>query len=597
MIPGRSSREPVSGTRDDFVAQATLLVIQGVDQGSRFELGPDPATGVPGPPAVSVGRGVRNEIRVLDTEVSRQHALIRNENGRWMLSDRNSANGTFVNGQQTRLCELKHGDQIQVGRTVFLFTTTDEPRAAEPASNRVSFLAPDHPDDRSHIIAAVDGMSAQTLLDRTAPAERSDVAQSLASLQTLYRISEEAASPYASLDDLMRRILDLSIEAIAADRGCLLLKDPNGHLVPWAFGARGGRGSDDRMPVSRSIVDYVMQNGTGVRTSDARTDQRFEPGQSIVQAGIREAICVPLQGRVDLLGVLYLDTTTPSEKVLLDPSAPHRFTDAHLRLLLAIGRQSALAVESSRYQQALVKAERLAAMGQTIAVLSHHIKNILQGVRGGSYLIDMGLRDHKEDLLRKGWAIVEKNQNKIYHLVMDMLTFSKERKPVMQAADLNATVADVCELMQSRAEECGVILTADLSQVLPPAMFDAENIHRAVLNIVTNAIDAVEGMPEGQVLVRTGQMQGTDHVYVAVSDNGPGIAPEQLPRLFNIFESTKGARGTGLGLAVSQKILREHGGEITVESRPGSGSRFVLSWPRLDEDHRSLDGQTRVGDT
>lgn len=587
----------MSGTRDDFVAQATLLVIQGVDQGSRFELGPDPATGLPGPPAVSVGRGVRNEIRVLDTEVSRQHAVIRNENGRWMLSDRNSANGTFVNGQQTRARELNHGDQIQVGRTVFLFTTTDEPRAAEPASNRVSFLAPDHPDDRSHIITSVDGLSAQTLLDRTAATERSDVAQSLASLQTLYRISEEAASPYTSLDELMRRILDLSIEAVAADRGCLLLRDAHGHLVPRAFGVRGGKSSDDRMPVSRSIVDYVLQNGTGVRTSDARTDRRFEPGQSIVQAGIREAICVPLQGRVDLLGVLYLDTTTPSEKVLLEPDAPHRFTDAHLRLLLAIGRQSALAVDSSRYQQALVKAERLAAMGQTIAVLSHHIKNILQGVRGGSYLIDMGLRDHKEDLLRKGWAIVEKNQNKIYHLVMDMLTFSKERKPVMQSADLNATVADVCELMQSRAEECGVTLTSDLSQVLAPAMFDSENIHRAVLNIVTNAIDAVEGIPEGQVLVRTGQIHGTDHVYVAVSDNGPGIAPEQLPRLFNIFESTKGARGTGLGLAVSQKILREHGGEISVESRPGAGSRFILSWPRLDEDHRSLESQTRAGDS
>lgn len=574
------------------MAQATLLVIQGVDQGSRFDLGPDPATGIPGPPAVSVGRGVRNEIRVLDTEVSRQHALIRSENGRWILSDRNSANGTFVNGQQTRQHELRSGDQVQVGRTVFLFTATDEPQRIEPASDRVAILGPDHPDDRSHIVTQVDSQAARNLLNRTAPNERSDVAQSLTSLQTLYRISEEAASPYASLDQLLLRILDLSIEAVAADRGCILLREANGQLVPHVFGVRGGDHSDDRMPVSRSIVDYVLQNGTGVRTSDARTDRRFEPGQSIVQAGIREAICVPLQGRIDLLGVLYLDTTTPSEKVLSDPDAPHRFTDAHLRLLLAIGRHAALAVESSRYQQALVKAERLAAMGQTIAVLSHHIKNILQGVRGGSYLIDMGLRDHKEDLMRKGWSIVEKNQNKIYHLVMDMLTFSKERKPVMQAGELNATVADVCELMQSRAEECQVTLTAELSPALQPSMFDAENIHRAVLNIVTNAIDAVEGMPDGKVLVKTGLIGGSDHVYVAVSDNGPGIAPEQLPRLFNVFESTKGARGTGLGLAVSQKILREHGGEISVESRPGAGSRFVLSWPRLDEDHRSLESQT-----
>src|SRR6476660_129319 len=108
-------------------------------------------------------------------------------------------------------------------------------------------------------------------------------------------------------------------------------------------------------------------------------------------------------------------------------------------MLIAIGRQAALAVENYRYQQAIVKAERLAAMGQTIATLSHHIKNILQGVRGGSYLIDMGLKDHNEELVRKGWGIVEKNQNKIYHMVMDMLTFSKERQPALQRANVNET--------------------------------------------------------------------------------------------------------------------------------------------------------------
>ncbi len=81
-------------------------------------------------------------------------------------------------------------------------------------------------------------------------------------------------------------------------------------------------------------------------------------------------------------------------------------------------------------------------------------------------------------------------------------------------------------------------------------------------------------------------------VFVAVTDNGPGIPEDQLARIFNIFESTKGARGTGLGLAVSQKILREHGGDITVETKPGFGCRFVLNWPRIDEEHRLADQPT-----
>jgi len=126
-----------------------------------------------------------------------------------------------------------------------------------------------------------------------------------------------------------------------------------------------------------------------------------------------------------------------------------------------------------------------------------------------------------------------------------------------------------------------------LNENLPTATFDVEGIHRAVLNVVTNAIDAVEGTATGHVIVETGHETANDVVFVSVTDNGTGIPEDQLGRIFNIFESTKGARGTGLGLAVSQKILREHGGDITVETKPGFGCRFVLSWPRIDEERRS----------
>ena len=106
--------------------------------------------------------------------------------------------------------------------------------------------------------------------------------------------------------------------------------------------------------------------------------------------------------------------------------------------MIAIAHQAALAVEDTRYYAAMVQAERLAAVGQTIATLSHHIKNILQGIRGGSYLIEMGLSAHDEAVVRKGWEMVERNQNKISALVMDMLTFTKEREPEPIAGDLNA---------------------------------------------------------------------------------------------------------------------------------------------------------------
>jgi two-component system, NtrC family, sensor kinase len=229
----------------------------------------------------------------------------------------------------------------------------------------------------------------------------------------------------------------------------------------------------------------------------------------------------------------------------------------------------------------MVQAERLAAIGQTIASLSHHVKNILQGIRGGSYLIEMGLSDHDEEVVRKGWHIVERNQRKISALVLDMLTFSKDREPEFAPADLNAVVAEVIELMQSRADELKAQLRFEPEAAIPRLTFDSEGIHRAVLNVVTNALDACDQHTDGLVVVRTEQLTAAGTVQVIVEDNGTGIDSESLKQLFNPFFSSKGSKGTGLGLAVSQKILKEHGGRIHVESREGEGSVFTLEFPAL----------------
>lgn len=555
--------------------KATLLVIQGADQGLRFELDGS---------EITFGRGALNPIRLRDDEVSRTHAHIRFEESAsgFVVSDRGSSNGTFVNGERIKSRTLKNGDQIAVGTTSFLFQES----AAAPrlrAADQLEVFVGDDLRERSSIISEVSQEVGQQLLrDATSIIRTSSTSQTLANLQVLYRITEEAVTPTLSLDQLLHRILELTIDVVGADRGCVLVNDPRTSLlVPKAFSHRRGFLPSTPMPVSRSIVDYVRKKGQGVRTSDAPHDQRFSQ-QSIMQAGIREAMCVPMQGRYELMGVLYLDTTTPGDQ-LQRGAEVFRFTEEKLHLLAAIGRQTALAVEDHRFQDAFLKAERLAAVGQTIAILSHHIKNILQGVRGGSYLIDMGLKQHDEDLIGRGWKIVEKNQERIYHLVMDMLTYSAERKPALQAANLNDVVRDVCELMGPRAAECQVELTHQLSDQIPESAFDPEGIHRAVLNIVTNAIEAVDGTAGGHVSVETRFDPQTDELAVLVRDNGSGIPAAQQAMLFNLFESTKGSRGTGLGLAVSQKILREHGGDIFVESREGEGATFRLVLARLDE--------------
>jgi signal transduction histidine kinase len=222
-------------------------------------------------------------------------------------------------------------------------------------------------------------------------------------------------------------------------------------------------------------------------------------------------------------------------------------------------------------------------MGQTIATLSHHIKNILQGIRGGSYLVDMGLENDDLAVVRKGWDIVNRNQNKISSLVMDMLSFSKEREPDLVPADLVAIVSDIVETVHQRADEQGTTLAWSPPD-LPRLLFDPEAMSRAILNVVTNALDAVEQREGGVVEIRVSSDPAAGVVRVAVADNGPGMPPESLAEIFNIFVSTKGARGTGLGLTVSRKILREHGGDIRVTTTPGAGSTFVMEFPLRVED-------------
>ncbi len=561
---------------------ASLFVIQGADQGKRFELKSKP---------MALGRDQSNPIRLHDTEVSRRHAEVRPVDDSFRIIDLGSANGTFVNGQPVDQAALRSGDRLQLGQTVMLFNDGGGDR---DLTARVDVLSLSSKDDRSAILKSIPAGEGSRVLQ--AP----DVAggwlkDRLLNLSVMYRATQ-AISHVMEIDALLPQILELVFESIAADRGAILLKDDAGRLAPKAVRWRGPAEPDERMTISRTIVDHVLEQGQGVITSDAPGDKRFGPAQSIVDFGIREAICVPIQGRHATLGVLYADLRAASSLRFDEfggEGLRSRFSQDHLMLMVAIGHQAGLAIENTVFYNDKIQAERLAAVGQTIATLSHHIKNILQGIRGGSYLIDMGLNEKDEAIVRRGWTIVEKNQTKIYNMVMDMLSFSKDREPALDQCDLNETIGDVVELMNSRAKELGVELVWQADAKIPQVFIDPDGIHRAALNIVTNAIDASEGIEKGRVTVTTGWDSEASVARITVTDNGVGIDEEDLPSLFQVFASTKGSRGTGLGLPVSQKIVREHGGRIVVQSQRGRGSSFIIELPmKRSESPRTSEGPT-----
>ena len=550
---------------------ASLFVIQGRDQGRRFDLEKE---------TVTLGRDNDNVIQLHDSEVSRHHAEVRRTDDGFVLVDLKSSNGTFHNTTQVEEQPLSSGDRVQIGRTLMIYTGGEESSSIGLA-NEVDIVGQASNVAGSRIVKSISHEEGSQLLSHVDASESPWLARARSNLQIMYRTAL-AVSHTLDIDQLLHRIIDLIFEWVEADRGCIMLVDlQTEELIPKVSRNPRQRPGQvkERLEISRTILDYVLDQREGVLTSDAKEDQRWDPAASIVKMGVREAICVPMQGRYGIVGVIYIDTYTAPGRIVQRSS--DKFSDEHLKLMIAIAHQAALAIEDTSYYSAMVQAERLAAMGQTIATLSHHIKNILQGIRGGSYLIEEGLKGEDNDIVRKGWSIVDKNQEKISNLVMDMLTFSKDRDPDLVPSDLNELVADVAELMSVRADAAQVKLELQPAASMAEFMFDPELLHRAILNVVTNAIDACEHSEAGQVTVSTGLSDDGETLRIIVADNGGGIEENDVKRIFSVFESRKGARGTGLGLPVSQKILREHGGDILVESTLGAGSRFILTLPAV----------------
>lgn len=553
---------------------SSLYVMRGRDQGRRFELDRS---------VISIGRESGNTIRLRDTEVSRRHGEVRQDDEGWVLVDLGSSNGTFIEQQKIDTHRLRSGDRIQIGKTWLLFTHAEEPLPG--IEHQIDIVNNDAWQDMSQIVAR----SERSVLLQGSEGLQNWDRSAMADLAIMLRAAQ-AVSHTLDLVQLCDRLLELIFEAVQADRGCIMLtNNETGQLEPQALRHRNAS-KQERLVISRSILDYVMTQGQGVLTRDARDDERWETGASILRQGIREAICVPMQGRYGIVGVIYVDTKVRATESI-EARQQRRFRDDQLNLMVAIGQQAALAVEDTSFYSAMVQSERLAAIGQTVAMLSHHIKNILQGLRGGGFLIEQGIKQKDEEAIEKGWKMVERNQERIQQMVLDMLTFSKERTPDLSLGQLNETVTDVVELMTRTASEQGIQLTTKLDPTLPPIKFDSEGIHRAILNLVTNAIDACAGRESSSISVSTHWDAAFSRVDVSVKDNGPGIASSDWERIFRPFESTKGNRGTGLGLPATRKIAREHGGDVEVTSELERGSTFVLWLPGPSDPNQSISNE------
>jgi signal transduction histidine kinase len=475
------------------------------------------------------------------------------------IEDLRSANGTYVNGRQISSSRLVSRDLIRVSDYAF--------EVHVPESNATELNGDGGEWDLSTHTVTPETVMAEAVegdVDGTLHVSTSRV---LGFFQQAGRILESAFE----LDDIVRGILDLVFRMIPAENGLVLLRDPDSaEMKVCAQRCLEGEGEGplDDTRLSTTIFDHAVEQGKAVLTTDAQADDRFGAAQSVIDQDIRGAICVPLKGRTEILGAIYVDSRLAS----------HRFSMSDLKLLTAVGAEMGVAVENARLCEANIRAERLAAVGQAIASLGHCIKNILNGMEGGSFILQKGVDSGKHSAIDQGWDILKRHSSRLKDLVLDMLAYARPREPIYAEIEGNAIPQEVVDLLREKAKASGVGLQFIPDQTLGLVLLDGKAIYRAVLNLISNAIEACP-TSAGRVEVRTRRLPEHEQFQIMVQDNGCGISAEDLSKLGRVFFSTKGAQGTGLGLSVTYKVIAEHGGTVDVRSVPEEGTTFTVTLP------------------
>jgi len=352
-------------------------------------------------------------------------------------------------------------------------------------------------------------------------------------------------------------VLDGAVRFSGAERGYLFLKEGKS-LVRW----RRETAAEDRAEVSLSVPEEVAATGRPVYRDVASGDPGQLTTDSIVRLRLQAILCLPLAIRQDVIGVVYLD----SKKRL-----PHHEPDLHL--LEALAGLAAVAIQNSRLVEERVQAERVLAIGQMARAIVHDLRSPLSSIRGLAELLRE--RAPEGDPSRPHLATIMAEADRLAGITGDLLQFSREAPPLqrlpVRLADL---VRQTVQPLQPRLQRSNVDLALILDEEAR-ASVDAARILRVLHNLVTNALEAMRG--GGILEIRCGRVNGSCHL--SVRDGGCGMSEEVRRRVFEPFFTHGKAHGTGLGMAIVQRIVAEHGGSIRIESSPGKGTTVEMGLP------------------
>jgi signal transduction histidine kinase len=509
------------------------------------------------PRTYTLGRARHHDFALNEPSISKNHARIEYEGGRFYVEDTGSLHGVYVNGTRVQRTELTPGAQVQLGNVTMKFSLL--------GGETVTAAVAKFPWIEQH----------QLLLS---------VVQTLNSTLVLNQVLEQ--------------VLDAVMKITGAERGFLLLVDnsPEAGRYPAVAGLRlrAGRGLPERSPlaegrgISTSVVKRALETGEIVATGNALADPVLGSATSVVALDLRTIVCIPLRSpRAEAdrsgafprgLGAIYVDNQ--------ESSAP--FSPDGLRAAEALARHAALAIENAQLfereqrtieelqqaQKQLLQSEKLATIGQMAAGIAHELNTPLTYIMGNLELLEAQKLD---DTQREMLSSIARGSERIKDLAQSLLAFSRPSPEDMVPLAPNELIERSLELCHYQILKGGVRLEKQLSPDLPRVLGVSNQLEMALINLTVNAVHAMEGRG-GRLTVKSGRL-GPD-VEISVSDEGPGIPERIQPTVFEPFVTTKPAgKGTGLGLSTVLMIVERHQGKIDFTTAPGAGTTFRIRLP------------------
>jgi signal transduction histidine kinase len=407
----------------------------------------------------------------------------------------------------------------------------------------------------------------------------------------------EMAARIPKIEDLLAHVLERTMRAVSATIGSIMLLDREREVLRIAV----GRGLDDReqprpqveVKVGEGIAGRVVQMGEAVLVEDIEKDPRFAKVNDPKYGG-GSFICVPLRVGDRIVGVVNL---AKKESAPVVPS--QAFTTTDLQFLNALMTYTAYAVDNARLfeearaaaqrleevvedqklrltlaQQQMLQAAKLSALGELVAGVAHELNNPLTVLVGTADMIEAGAPEPVQRHVR----LMREAINAAQYVVRGLLTFGRQMPLEKTRVDLAELTEKVLALTFGELHVADVKVRKDIMPGLPPVWADANQLRQVLVNLITNAKQAMAG-GEGERRLRIAvQRADRDRVCIQVEDTGPGIPADTISKIFDPFVTTK-KDGTGLGLSISYGIVREHGGTLTVDSAPGRGATFTIELP------------------